>query len=79
MNFIFDGIPEDTQTLPLQINIITNGVRMDNILPSLTNLKKLDLDENQLSSVPMAYQSLCNMLILQAMTSDLSANHHSTD
>ena len=36
----------------LQINIITNGVRMDNILSSLTNLKKLNLDENQLTSVP---------------------------
>ena len=52
INFIPDEIPEDTQTMHLQINIITNRVRMDNILSSLTDLKKLNLDENQLTSVP---------------------------
>ena len=52
MDLIPYGIPEDTQTLHLQINNITNGVRMDDILSSLTNLKKLDLHQNKLTSVP---------------------------
>ena len=52
MDFIPDWIPKYTQTLHLHNNIITNGFKMDNILSSFTNLKKFDLDQSQLTSMP---------------------------
>lgn len=52
MDLIPYGIPEDTQTLHLQINNITNGVNVDDVLSRLSHLTKLDLHQNKLTSVP---------------------------
>ena len=57
MDLIPYGIPVDTQTLHLQINNITNGLITDEILSSLKQLTKLDLHQNQLTSVPKGLPS----------------------
>jgi len=57
MDLIPYGIPLDTQSLHLQINNITNGLITDEILSSLSQLKKLDLHQNQLTSVPKGLPS----------------------
>ena len=51
------GIPSDTGTLHLQINEVRNGPATNEVLSTLRQLKKLDLHQNKLTSVPKGLPS----------------------
>ena len=51
------GIPSDTTTLHLQLNNLINGPTTDEVLSSLTELRKLVLHHNKLTSVPKGLAS----------------------
>ena len=59
------GIPLDTRFLLLQGNLLTNSPTMESMLSRLTQLEKLDLHDNRLTSFPDNLPSSLNYLSLR--------------